>query len=217
METDREPFARLNADPEVMAHFPGVLDRAASDAFADRIDAHFTKHGFGMWAIEVQNYEPFIGYVGLAQVGFDAPFTSSLTPTVEIAWRLARSSWGHGYATEAARVACCFAFEVLGLGEIVSFTVPENRRSRAVMERIGMTHDEHGDFDHPKLPEGHPLRRHVLYRLAAGAAKSTRLDPSTATRDRLGEARGRARIHAQVQARFDEFELHQLETNRPGD
>ena len=119
--------------------------------------------------------------------------------------------------TEAARVACCFAFEVLGLGEIVSFTVPENRRSRAVMERIGMTHDEHGDFDHPKLPEGHPLRRHVLYRLAAGAAKSTRLDPSTATRDRLGEARGRARIHAQVQARFDEFELHQLETNRPGD
>lgn len=162
-DTDRQPFARLNADPDVMAHFPGVLDRAESDALADRIEAHFAEHGFGVWALEVQGGEPFVGFVGLAHVGFDAHFT----PCVEIAWRLARSSWGHGYATEAAREACRVAFEVLQLPEVVSFTVPENRRSRAVMERLGMTHDPREDFDHPRLDVDHPLRRHVLYRLAA--------------------------------------------------
>lgn len=146
-----------------MAYFPGVLDRAESDALADRIEAHFAEHGFGVWALEVQGGEPFVGFVGLAHVGFDAHFT----PCVEIAWRLARSSWGHGYATEAAREACRVAFEVLQLPEVVSFTVPENRRSRAVMERLGMTHDPREDFDHPRLDVDHPLRRHVLYRLAA--------------------------------------------------
>jgi RimJ/RimL family protein N-acetyltransferase len=162
-ESDRDPFARLNADPEVMAHFPGVLDRAASDALVDRIEAHFAEHGFGLWVVEVRVAEPFIGFVGLARVGFDAHFT----PAVEIGWRFARSAWGHGYATEGAREACRIAFEELRLSEIVSFTVPANTRSRAVMDRIGMTHDPSDDFDHPKLAEGHPLRRHVLYRLSA--------------------------------------------------
>lgn len=161
--SDREPFARLNADPEVMAHFPDVLDRSASDALVDLIERRFADHGFGPWAVEVPGGERFIGFVGLARVGFDAHFT----PAVEILWRLARSSWGRGYATEAAREACRIAFADLRLPSIVSFTVPANLRSRAVMERLGMTRDPRDDFDHPKLPEGHRLRRHVLYRLSA--------------------------------------------------
>lgn len=162
-DSDREPFARLNADPEVMTHFPGVLDRSASDALVDLIEGRFAEDGFGPWAVEVPGGEPFIGFVGLARVRFDAHFT----PAVEILWRLARPAWGHGYAAEAAREACRVAFEELRLPEIVSFTVPANQRSRAVMERIGMTHNPNDDFDHPQLAEGHPLRRHVLYRLSA--------------------------------------------------
>lgn len=164
LPTDREPFARLNADPEVMRHFPSPLDRRESDALADRIEAHFEAHGFGPWAVEVVGGPPFLGFVGLARVGFDAPFT----PAVEILWRLGREAWGMGYATEAARESCRIAFEELALPELVSFTVPENRRSRAVMERLGMTHDPMQDFEHPNLPEGHPMRRHVLYRLRPG-------------------------------------------------
>jgi RimJ/RimL family protein N-acetyltransferase len=160
-DSDRAPFAQLNADPEVMRHFPGVLDRDASDDLAARVEAHFAEHGFGPWAVEVCGGAPFIGFVGLAHVGFDAHFT----PAVEILWRLARSSWGHGYATEAAREACRIAFAELRTPSIVSFTVPANTRSRAVMERLAMTHDPLDDFDHPKVAEGHPLRRHVLYRL----------------------------------------------------
>ncbi len=144
-----------------MQHFPGVLDRDASDDLAARVEAHFAEHGFGPWAVEVWGGAPFIGFVGLAHVGFDAHFT----PAVEILWRLARSSWGHGYATEAAREACRIAFAELRTPSIVSFTVPANTRSRAVMERLGMTHDPLDDFDHPKVADGHPLRRHVLYRL----------------------------------------------------
>jgi len=153
----------LNADPEVMEFLLGLLDRAASDALVDRIDGHFAEHGFGLWAVEVQNGESFIGFVGLHRVGFAAPFT----PAVEIGWRLARSAWGHGYATEAAREACRIGFDGLRLPEIVSFTVPSNVRSLAVMGRLGMTRDVPGDFDHPKVPAGHPLLRHVLYRLTA--------------------------------------------------
>jgi RimJ/RimL family protein N-acetyltransferase len=162
---DREPFAQLNADPEVMEHFPRVLSCRESDATADRVDRHFREHGFGPWAVEVQGGAPFIGFVGLLQVGFDAPFT----PAVEMLWRLARSSWGHGYATEAAREACRIAFVELRLPALVAFTVPGNTRSRAVMERLGMTHDPRDDFDHPELSEGDRLRRHVLYRLSAEA------------------------------------------------
>ena len=160
-KADREPLARLNADPEVMEHLPRVLERPESDAFADRIEAHFAAHGFGPWAIEVPGGEPFVGLVGLVIVGFDAHFT----PAVEVSWRLARSAWGKGYATEAAREACRIGFEELRLPALVSFTVPANTRSRRVMERLGMTHDPAEDFDHPTLPPGHRLRRHVLYRL----------------------------------------------------
>lgn len=161
--SDRDALARLNADPEVMEHFPATLDRAGSDATADRIAAHFATHGFGLWAIEVQGGEPFIGFAGLMIPRFQAHFT----PAVEIGWRFARSAWGHGYATEAAREALRLGFAELGLPSIVSFTVPNNLRSRRVMERLGMRRDPREDFDHPLLPEASPLRRHVLYRLSA--------------------------------------------------
>ena len=157
---DLEPFAELVADPEVQEHFPSVLDRAEAERAARRIDAHFDEHGYGLFAVEVRGGPPFVGYVGLQHVPFDAPFT----PAIEIGWRLARSAWGHGYASEAARAALAFAFDEAGLDDVVSFTVPANRRSRAVMERIGLVRDTDGDFDHPNLAVGHPLRRHVLYR-----------------------------------------------------
>jgi RimJ/RimL family protein N-acetyltransferase len=160
-DDDRLPFAEMNADPAVMEHFPGRLTAAESDALADRIEAGFDERGYGLWAVEVIDGPPFVGFVGLAPVLFEAGFT----PAVEVGWRLARPHWGQGYATEAARAALAFGFDDLGLAEIVSFTVPGNVRSRAVMERLGMRHDPGGDFDHPRIPEGHPLRRHVLYRL----------------------------------------------------
>ena len=159
---DREPFARINADPRVMEHFPGPLTRAESDAFVDRIDAAIAIDGWGLWAVEVRDGARFIGYVGLAVPSFEAHFT----PAVEIGWRLAAEHWGNGYATEAASAAATFAFEGVGLDALVSFTAPANVRSRAVMERIGMTHDRAGDFDHPRIAAGHRLQRHVLYRLA---------------------------------------------------
>lgn len=161
--TDLEPFAALNADPEVMAHFPTVLDRAASDALAARADAAFDQRGFGLWALEVRADGQFIGFTGLAVPGFRAPFT----PAVEVGWRLARTAWGKGYATEAAAAALHDAFGRLGLAEVVSFTAAVNGRSQAVMRRLGMTHDAAFDFDHPGLPAGHRLSRHVLYRLTA--------------------------------------------------
>lgn len=158
---DREPFAALNSDLEVMRHFPAPLDRGRSDALADVADAALRRHGWGLWAVERRTSGDFLGMVGLAPVGFEAAFT----PAVEVGWRLARSEWGHGYATEAARAAVAFAFGELGLDEVVSFTATGNARSRAVMERLGMTYDPADDFDHPNVSEGHPLRRHVLYRL----------------------------------------------------
>lgn len=162
--SDREPFATLNADPEVMRHFPGPLDRGQSDELVARIEAEFELRGYGLWALERRDAGELIGFTGLAAVPFEAGFT----PAVEIGWRLARPAWGNGYATEAARAALAFGFDRLGLDEIVSFAVPGNTRSRSVMERIGMEHDPAGDFDHPGLPVGHPLSRHVLYRSKAG-------------------------------------------------
>jgi RimJ/RimL family protein N-acetyltransferase len=153
----------MNADPEVMAHMPRLLEREASDAMVDRIEAHLGAHGYGLWAIEVVGGESFIGFTGLMNPAFTAHFT----PAVEIGWRLARSAWGHGYAVEAAREACRIAFTELRLPAIVSFTVPGNVRSRRVMEALGMTREPAEDFEHPRLVEGHPLRRHVLYRLSA--------------------------------------------------
>jgi RimJ/RimL family protein N-acetyltransferase len=159
---DLPALAALNADPRVMEFFPKILDRTESDAMVARIDQHFLRHGFGLWAIEVVDVADFIGFVGLSVPQFDAHFT----PCVEIGWRLAYEHWGRGYAIEAARAAADFGFREPGLKQIVSFTVPANHRSRRVMERLGMTHWPAEDFDHPSLPEGHPLRRHVLYRLS---------------------------------------------------
>jgi RimJ/RimL family protein N-acetyltransferase len=163
-EADLEPFAAMNADPEVMEFFSKTLSREESDALATRFRAMFDEHGYGLWAVEVPGLAPFIGFVGLHYEAFEAHFT----PCVEVGWRLARGHWGKGYATEAARASLRYGFEQLGLGEIVAFTVPDNVRSRAVMERIGMTRREKDDFDHPLLPEGHRLRRHVLYRIGRG-------------------------------------------------
>jgi RimJ/RimL family protein N-acetyltransferase len=161
---DAAPFAALNADPEVMAHFPATLDRAASDALMERIVARFGEDGLGLWAVEVVGGAPFIGFTGLMAPRFSAHFT----PCVEVGWRLGRPHWGRGYATEGARAALDHGFQVLGLPEIVSFTVPSNRRSIKVMERLGMHRDPGDDFEHPSLPRGHPLRRHVLYRRRPG-------------------------------------------------
>ncbi len=159
---DREPFAGLNADPRVMEHFPRPLTREESDELVDRIEAGFESRGFGLWAVDVQKSGEFIGFTGLAVPSFGAHFT----PAVEVGWRLARSAWGNGYATEAGRAALAFGFEEAGLSEIVSLTSVGNLRSRAVMERLGMTRDPADDFDHPLLSERDPLRRHVLYRCA---------------------------------------------------
>jgi ribosomal-protein-alanine N-acetyltransferase len=159
---DFAPFAAMSADPKVMAHFPSTLSRAESDALAARISGEIEMQGFGFWALELPGAAPFIGFTGIRAVTFDAHFT----PAVEIGWRLAPAHWGKGYATEAARAALAHGFGALGLGEIVAFTIPANTPSRAVMQRLGMTHDEADDFDHPALPEGHRLRRHVLYRIA---------------------------------------------------
>ena len=162
---DREPFAALNADPRVMEFFPACLDRAESDASADRIEAHFARHGFGLWAVELPAVAPFIGFIGLSVPRFQAHFT----PCVEIGWRLAHPYWGKGYASEGGKCVLAHAFDQLQLNEIVSFTAQVNFRSRAVMERIGMRRDQSGDFDHPALPDGHRLRPHVLYRVSASS------------------------------------------------
>ena len=151
----------MNADPVVMEYFPSTLSRSESDASVDRIEAHFAKHGFGLWAVEIPGVTAFAGFVGPSIPAFEAHFT----PCVEVGWRLAREYWGKGYATEGARAALRFGFGQLGLIEIVSFTTPAHARSRRVMERIGMQRSPADDFDHPLLPPGHPMRRHVLYRL----------------------------------------------------
>jgi RimJ/RimL family protein N-acetyltransferase len=160
-DSDRLPFEAMNADPRVMEFMPSLLPPAESNALVDRAQAHFDRHGFGTFAVELPNEMTFAGFIGLSVPAFDAPFL----PAVEVGWRLAFDCWGRGLATEGARAAVRYGFEELGLGSVVSFTVPGNLRSRRVMEKIGMTHDPRDDFDHPLLPEGHPLRRHVLYRL----------------------------------------------------
>jgi ribosomal-protein-alanine N-acetyltransferase len=158
---DREPFARMNADSEVMEFFVSAMVRAESDAFVDRIEADFVRRGFGLWAVEEIDPSEFIGYAGLSYQTFAASFT----PAFEIGYRLARQSWGQGYATEAAKEAVRYGFEHVGLAEVVSMTALHNLRSQAVMKKLGMAHDTGDDFEHPGVPHGHPLQRHVLYRL----------------------------------------------------
>jgi ribosomal-protein-alanine N-acetyltransferase len=162
-DADLDPFAAINADPVVMEHFVRPQTRAESAVFIDRIRAQWRGHGWGLWALERRDTGAFIGYAGLWPVRFEAAFE----PKVEVGWRLAPADWGHGFATEAARAAVAFAFDVLGWPEIASFTAVGNARSRAVMRRIGMHHEPEWDFDHPAVPEGHPVRPHVFYRLRA--------------------------------------------------
>jgi len=152
-DEDREPFAQMNADAEVMAFFPAAMDRVESDRLVDRIEAGFAEHGYGLWALEDET--GFIGFTGLARATFDAPFT----PALEVGWRLARSAWGKGYANEAGTAALAFGFTKVD--SIVSFTALTNERSRRVMERIGM--HRMSEFDHPTVERGHRLERHVLY------------------------------------------------------
>lgn len=165
-DSDRVPFAALNADPRVMEFFPSVLSAEETDRLADRIEEHFELHGFGMCAVESRRDGKFAGFIGLNIPLFQAHFT----PCVEIGWRLAQEYWNRGFATEGARAVVRYAFETLKLPDIVSFATAANIRSRRVMEKLNMTHDPNEDFEHPGLPPGHPLRRHVLHRLRRGGS-----------------------------------------------
>jgi RimJ/RimL family protein N-acetyltransferase len=159
-DSDREPLHHLNSDPRVMEFFPSTLTRDESDAAIARYDAHFALHGFTFFAAELRENGCLIGIIGMAHTPFEAHFT----PCVEIGWRLAFEHWNRGFATEGAGAVMHYCFEQLRLPEIVALTVPANIRSRHVMEKLGMTRDAADDFDHPLIAEGHPLRRHVLYR-----------------------------------------------------
>lgn len=171
--SDREPFARMNADPEVMRFYLAPYSREESDAMVDMTERQFEDRGYGLWAVEIPGEADFIGYVGLwAHPYFPAP---------EVGWRLDKAYWHKGYATEAARAAIADGFDRMGLTEVVSFTTPLNLPSIRVMQRLGMTHDAAGDFDHPNVPEGHPLRRHVLYRLSSNTGRFTAGPPGSPT------------------------------------
>lgn len=160
-DSDRPAFAKLNGDLRVMEFLPGPLSPRESDELFHKIQSHIRARGFGLYAVELPRESSFIGYIGLAIPSFEAKFT----PCVEIGWRLAAEHWNQGLATEGARAVVHHAFENLGIPELVSFTAPANKPSRRVMEKLGMARDPAEDFEHPRLPEGHPLRRHVLYRL----------------------------------------------------
>jgi len=203
-ESDRAPFASINADPQVMEHYPAPLSRAESDAFIDRIEETFATRSLGLWAVEERESTEFIGYVGLWPAEFDAPFT----PAVEIGWRLARAHWGRGLATEAARVALEDGFVRLELDEVVSFTSTANLRSRSVMRKLGLSHTTSDDFEHPALDLGHPLRPHVLYRqprLDWVCRQDERLRPATLS-DRPFLDRLRREVYADlIEATFGEW------------
>jgi RimJ/RimL family protein N-acetyltransferase len=160
-DADFDAWAAMNADPRVMEHFPKLLDRAASDAIGIRARESMAERGFGILAVEIPGVTAFAGSVGLSVPRFEAHFT----PCVEIGWRLAHAYWGNGYATEAARATMEDGFTRLGLDEIVAMTAVGNTRSRHVMEKLGMTRSDADDFDHPLVPHGNPVQRHVLYRL----------------------------------------------------
>jgi len=170
VKADREPFAALNADPLVMEYFPDLLSRRQSDNLIGAIESGFEQRGFGLWAVEVRATGTFVGFTGLSEPSLEAHFT----PAVEVGWRLARAAWGKGFATEAAKASLAFGFEEIGLDQIVSFTSAENMRSRAVMERIGMRRNPDDDFEHPGLPNAHPLSQHVLYRIDRVSAAEER-------------------------------------------
>lgn len=161
---DFKPFAQLNADPRVMEYFPSIMTSQESDQLALRIKEKLENNGWGMWAAALLDSNQFIGFIGLNEVSH-ASLPAPFTPAVEIGWRLAFNHWGKGYATEGALAALKYGFEILKLDEIVSFTAVQNERSRKVMSKIGMHRDPKDDFDNPKIPEGHRIRKHVLYRI----------------------------------------------------
>ena len=160
-DSDLPAWIAMNADPDVRRYFPSVLSEEQALGEAERIRAHGEREGFTFWALEIPGVTEFAGFVGLLRTSFEAHFT----PCVEIGWRLAPACWGKGYATEAARLALDYGFGALQLDEIVALAVMDNLPSHAVMERIGMVRNVADDFDHPRIPEGHPLRRHLLYRI----------------------------------------------------
>ncbi|PJE15814.1 GNAT family N-acetyltransferase [Legionella sp.] len=160
--SDQIPFAQMNADPQVMEHFPGILTENETEALILRINEHIRCHQFGLWAAELKETKEFIGFIGLSIPSFSTHFT----PCVEIGWRLARQYWGKGLATEGAKAVLDYGFTQINLDEIVSFTATNNYRSRRVMEKIGLIRQEKDDFDNPKLALDHPLSKHVLYRLS---------------------------------------------------
>jgi len=160
-DEDHAPFAAMCADPRVMAYLPPINDDAEVAAYLDRVKAHHERHGFGYWVLEERATGAFAGLAGLLAVSFEAHFT----PAVEIGWRMPVAFWGQGLATEAARACIHYGFTTLGLREIVAFTAPGNARSRALMGRLGMTHEPADDFVHPALPADHPLQPCVLYRI----------------------------------------------------
>jgi RimJ/RimL family protein N-acetyltransferase len=162
-DVDRAPFFALNTHPLVVESLGSSPTRDESDRVVDHINEELEREGWGLWALEVTGGVAFAGMIGLHRVRAELP----CAPAVEVGWRLHPDQWGHGYATEAAAASLRFGFDEAGLAEIVAFTTTLNTRSQAVMERIGMTRDIDGDFDHPSLPEDSPLRRHVLYRVTA--------------------------------------------------
>ena len=169
-DDDLEPWIALNADPEVMRFFPSLLDRDQAQAGMTRINNSIAERGYGLWAVEVLGGAPFIGFCGIREVPFQA---AVLGPrAIEIGWRFARAHWGHGYATEGARASLAYGFDVLGLDEIIAMLVPDNQRSAAVCERLGMVRDPLADFDHPAIPVGkmsvggYPSWRHIIYRIS---------------------------------------------------
>jgi ribosomal-protein-alanine N-acetyltransferase len=180
VDDDRSAFAAINADPVVMEHYPAPLTRNQSDAFVDRVLATWAEHGYGLWAVERRDTATLIGYAGLWPLPADLPVRTRRDPCAEVGWRLAAAHWGKGFATEAAAQALHLA-RVRGLAEVVSFTAATNVRSQAVMRRLGMTCDPRDDFDHPAIPPGHVLRRHVLYRWMrpSGSGAATALAPRT--------------------------------------
>jgi RimJ/RimL family protein N-acetyltransferase len=159
VDADRDAIAALNAHPKVGAWLGGVRDRAASDAFVDRVHAHEFEHGFGFWVVERQTDTRVIGMTGVWWV----PPEMDMPGVVEIGWRFHPDAWGQGYATEAAKAALAYGFETLKLPEIIAFTARTNLASQSVMRRIGMRHDPVRDFDHPGLAEDDPLRQHVVF------------------------------------------------------
>jgi RimJ/RimL family protein N-acetyltransferase len=168
--SDRQPFAEMSEDADVMEHLRPLPTRDACNAWIDFQINHQSSHGFCLWVLESRASGRFMGAVGLLHVGFAARFT----PAVEVGWRLARPFWGQGFAVEAARAALQFGFEQIRLAEIVAHASVRNGRSRRVMVKLGMSHDCAEDFDHPRIPESDRLRRQVLYRLTRGAWFSQR-------------------------------------------